>query len=349
MDRYIGLDAHSASCTVAVVSGAGRKVSEQRVETHGQALRQLLRGIPGRKQLCFEEGELAEWLAEILQPHVQELWVVCPDKSRGPKSDALDAWKLAEQLRRGSIEQPVYKAPRKFPELRQAVRSYRMLQQDVVRSKNRLRAVVRARGVHTPASVLYDPQRRAEALAALPAPHRHTAELLGAELDAVSAVHQQAEQWLHEQARRCPQVQRLATAPGLGEIRAAQLVATLMTPWRFRSKRQLWNYSGLAVVTRVSSEWVRERDRWVRKKQPVPRGLNRNRQPVLKEVFVGAAETVIRQMADHPLHHDYQRKLADGMKPDRARLTLARRIAAAVLTMWKNQEDYDVGKHCGER
>ena len=62
---------------------------------------------------------------------------------------------------------------------------------------------------------------------------------------------------------------------------------------------------------------------------------------VLKAIFKGAATTVITQLADHPLHADYQRRLERGMKPNLAKLTLARRIAAIVLSMWKHEEVYD--------
>jgi hypothetical protein len=44
------------------------------------------------------------------------------------------------------------------------------------------------------------------------------------------------------------------------------------------------------------------------------------------------------------LHADYERQLAAGIKPNLARLTLARRIASTVLAMWKNKEDYDPAK-----
>lgn len=62
---------------------------------------------------------------------------------------------------------------------------------------------------------------------------------------------------------------------------------------------------------------------------------------MLKAVFKGAAATVIAQMTDHPLHLGYQRMLDAGIKPNLARLTLARRIAAIVLSMWKHKEVYD--------
>ena len=50
-------------------------------------------------------------------------------------------------------------------------------------------------------------------------------------------------------------------------------------------------------------------------------------------------------MPHHPLHADYQRQLAAGTKPNLARLTLARRIAAIALAMWKHNEEYDPARH----
>jgi hypothetical protein len=47
------------------------------------------------------------------------------------------------------------------------------------------------------------------------------------------------------------------------------------------------------------------------------------------------------QSDGHPLHEGYQRMLQSGIKPNLAKLTLARRIAAIVLSMWKRQEVYD--------
>jgi hypothetical protein len=83
--------------------------------------------------------------------------------------------------------------------------------------------------------------------------------------------------------------------------------------------------------------------KWVRRVMPQTRGLNRNRQATLKNVFKGAAKTVLTQ-PEHPLKLAYDRALAAGTKPNLAQLTLARRIAGAVLAMWKNKEKYDLNK-----
>ena len=48
---------------------------------------------------------------------------------------------------------------------------------------------------------------------------------------------------------------KLRQIPCVGPIRAALLVALIQTPHRFRTKRQLWAYSGLALETRISGEY----------------------------------------------------------------------------------------------
>jgi transposase len=61
----------------------------------------------------------------------------------------------------------------------------------------------------------------------------------------VSEVHKTAETWLLEEAGRCSMVKLLATAPGIGMIRAAQIVAIVLSPDRFRTRQQFWSYCGL--------------------------------------------------------------------------------------------------------
>jgi hypothetical protein len=42
-----------------------------------------------------------------------------------------------------------------------------------------------------------------------------------------------------------------------------------------------------------------------------------------------------------PLHHFYEALLAKGRKPTMARLTLARKIAAITLIVWKKEVGFD--------
>jgi transposase len=343
MQKFIGLDVHGQSCTLVVMGPSGRRLGEHVVETSAKALIERMRSIAGDKYVCMEEGTHSEWLYEVLERHAKQVVVTQPLKRVGSKSDAIDAWALADLLRRDALERTVFKAPGTSTALRQAARGYMAVRQDVVRAKCRLNALYRSRGI-VPSAEIYDPDARPSWLAKLPASHRPLGKLLSEQVDSLSLSHQAAESWLLEEAKRLPATRRLATAPGIGPIRAALLVAIVVTPARFRTTRQFWSYSGLGIVTHSSSDWVREGRSWMRKPTAKTRGLNRNRQPELKAIFKGAATTVIQQMPKHPLHQDYQRMTDAGIKPNLAKLTLARRIAAATLAMWKHQEDYDPRK-----
>jgi transposase len=265
--------------------------------------------------------------------------------TKGSKDDLRDAWARANELRTGAIETRVFKAPEHLAGLRNAVRAYGFATTDVVRAKNRLKSVFLSRGIGTDASV-YDAAKRASWLKQLSSPHRELAEWLGRQLDRLEPLREEAEGLLLSEAKKHPIIKKLSTAPGMGPIRTAQVVAIVATPERFRTRRQFWSYSGLGVVTESSSDWVYDRTgKRVRAQNVQTRGLSRKRHPRLKAVFKGAATTVIAQLTDDPLHGDYQRMLKSGIKPTMAKLTLARKIAATVLSMWKHQEVYDPKRH----
>ena len=117
-------------------------------------------------------------------------------------------------------------------------------------------------------------------------------------------------------------------------IRAALLVALLPTPHCFRSKRQLWAYSGFAVETHDSGEYRGVRGKLRRNHERITvRGLNDNHNKDLKNLFKSAA--ISASTRPGPLHDFYGVWVAKGMRPTRARLTLARKIAAITFTMRK--------------
>ncbi|HET8625087.1 MAG TPA: transposase [Gemmatimonadales bacterium] len=133
------------------------------------------------------------------------------------------------------------------------------------------------------------------------------------------------------EARRDPAWTVLRTIPYLGPVRVALLVATLGTPWRFRTKRQLWACAGLAVVTHSSADYLVVGGRVVRRRrEPRTRGLNRNHNRIVKDVFKGAATAATARPG--VLQDFYQHLLSRGMRPELARVTLTRKLAALPST-----------------
>ena len=126
----------------------------------------------------------------------------------------------------------------------------------------------------------------------------------------------------------------LRQIPSIGPIRAALLVALLQTPHGFRTKRQLWAYSGFAVEVHDSGEYRWVRGKWQRNRERITvRGLNDNHNKDRKNLFKSAA--ISARTRPGPWRDFYRARVESGMRPTMARLTLARKIAAIPLTMWK--------------
>jgi transposase len=110
-EKYIGMDVHQATISVAIMNSSGKLMMECLLETKATTILEFIQGLHGTLSLTFEEGASAAWLHDLLKPHVSRL-VVCDPRQNallkdGSKSDRIDARKLAEVLR-GNQLHPVY-------------------------------------------------------------------------------------------------------------------------------------------------------------------------------------------------------------------------------------------------
>jgi len=342
--RYIGMDVHKDSTTAAVVDAQGKLVMEVTLRTEGSVLVDFLRGLRGRLQLTFEEGTYSAWLYTLLSPQVEKLVVCNPRQNallkQGNKNDRLDARKLAELLRLGSLT-AVYHGSPGLRTLKELAASYATLVSDGTRVMNRLKALYRGRGIGCGGTQVYSPRHRDRWLEQLREPGaRQRAKLLYQELDLLLQLRPQARRALLAESRQHSAQKILRTIPGLGPIRVALLLALIQTPHRFRNKRHLWGYGGLGLLMRGSAQYrLQQGELVVSAKGLRVRGLNPAHNARLKEIFKGAALVASRRPG--PLREAYERCLREGMKEHLARLTLARKIATLVLTLWKRGERFD--------
>src|ERR1700726_3355181 len=345
--KYIGMDVHKESISIAVMNSVGKVVMECVIETKASTILQFIDGLRGDLHVTFEEGTWAAWLYDLLKPHVTEVVVCNPRKMAllkdGSKSDRIDARKLAEQLYMKKIKS-VYHGEHGLRTLKELARSYLTITKDLSQVMNRLKAVYRSWAIPCAGKLVYSPQHRAEWLQKLPeAGARRRAERLYQQLDALRSLRQDARQELLAESRKHPAARLLQQIPCIGPIRAALLIALIQTPHRFRTKRQLWAYSGLALATRTSAEYRFLNGQLQRSKKLLAvRGLNANHNHDLKNIFKGAA--TLASVTAGPFQDFYAALLAKGMKVSMARLTLARKIAAITLIVWKRGVRFDA-KH----
>jgi transposase len=345
-EKYIGLDVHQATISVAVVDSQGKLIMESILETKASTILDFLGGLRGTLSVTFEEGTWAAWLYDLLKPHVAH-WIVCNPRKlaalkQGNKSDKIDARKLAERLRLNDLK-PVYHGETGVRMLRELARSYLTVVKDLSRVMNRLKALYRSWAIPCAGRDVYDTRHGSQWLGKIPeAGTRRRAEQLYQQLDMRQHLRQQARRELLAEGRKHTSTAKLRQIPSLGPIRSALAGALIQTPHGFRSQRQLWTYSGLGLETRDSGEYHFVKGPPRRKKQVWIRGLNKDYNPDLKGLFKAAA--LRASVLPGPFQDFYQRSLAKGIKPTMARLTLARKIAAMALTLWKKGENFDAEK-----
>jgi transposase len=218
-------------------------------------------------------------------------------------------------------------------------RSYTQMTEDTTRVMARLKAVFRGRAVSCAGKKLYGKRHREEYLAQLSGGLRRRAEHLYQELDALQPLRHGVRRELIVECRKHAAAQWLQSVPFLGPIRAALLIGRVQTPHRFRTKRQFWSYCGLGLETRDSGEYRMVNGQVERRRRPtLIRGLNWNHNHEMKNLFKSTATAAsVRQGVWREF---YLQLLEKGMRPEMARLTLARKIAAITLKIWKKGERF---------
>lgn len=334
MQNYIGLDAHSKTCTFVVLNKLGRQTGFQHIKTGESEIRKFIESVHGSKVLVFEEGNLSKWLYAILKDKVDELVVCDPcfvNRRSGHKDDYPDALHLAQQLR-GKFLTPVYHDDSFFSELRSVVSSYLDLVRDTVRIQNRYKALFRSQAGDTEGKAIYRDEERIAELGN--EADRFVAKALFAQLELLREQKGEYIKLFQEHEKKYPQIASLSSIPGIGEVRACVIAAIVCSPRRFPNKFKFWSYCMLVKYD------CRSDDTSYGKKKT--RG---NR--ILKDVFIGAAQTVLQGKG--ALRKYYDDQLEKEVNHQAARKNVARKIAAIALSVMRRgtryQEDYEEKKN----
>ena len=338
-NKYVGMDVHTATISVAVREAAGKLIMESVIEAKASTILQFIQGLRGNLYVTFEEGTWAAWLYDLIKPYVCD-----PRRNallkEGSRCDRIDARKLAELLR-VNLLRPVYHGEKGLRTLKELARAYLTISKDLTRVMNRVKAIYRSWGIPCAGKSVYNPRHREVWLSKITqASVRRRAELYYEQLDALIRLRKQARQELLAESKKHQAWKLLRSIPALGPIRAAVLMAIVQTPHRFRNKRLLWKYSGFGVVTHTSADHRYVKGQLERSKKPVSvRGLDRDHNHHLKDLFKSAA--IQASTRKGPFQEFYEALVAKGMRPEMARLTLARKIAVIALTVWKKGGAFD--------
>lgn len=329
MDYYIGLDAHSKTCTFVALDKDAEVVRDGKFKTSEGGLVSMVKSLEGRVSVVLEETNIAHWIYTILREVASEV-IVChaahlPRKS-GAKTDYRDAVHLAKQLRAGNLTPVYHGGDDEIMSLRAVVSNYQDVVNAMTEQKNRLKALLRSEGVAAPKTKLLS---RCEIRLSRPSAKEIVIKRIQEQLLSLESIKKKYFDDFHSNRYRIKHINNLRSIPGIGPVRAHVLAAYIATGHRFQTKHHLWAYSNL-VRHHDSSDGVIVSKR---------RAQGRSE---LKNVFMGAALKVIVSPVENSLKQYYRYLISQKHLDERkARKALARKIAAVCLVILKKEVRYN--------
>jgi len=218
--KYIGMDVHQASISVAVRDADGKLLMECIIETKAAIILEFIQGLRGSSWITFEEGTSAAWLYDLLKPHVAKVVVCDPRKNAllkaGNKNDRVDARKLSDLLRAGLLT-PVYHGESGVRTLQELSRSYLTITKDLTRVMNRLKGLYRSWAIPCAGQKVYSPRHRSAWLEELSESGvRRRAERLYQQLDALVELRREVRRELLAESKRHPRQRAAPADPAAG-------------------------------------------------------------------------------------------------------------------------------------
>ena len=320
MKKYIGLDAHSSTCSFCVMEKTGKIVDTAKIVTNGRLLREYVRNVSGEKSITFEECELSSWLYEMFKNEDCKMLVCNPVENRQykkAKTDKLDARQLADLLR-GNFLKPVYHDGSDREKFRDLMSGYQDLIEDSVRIKNRYKSLFRKEGKRFLGEKIYKDASLLEGL------KRKDFQFVGKQMyslmERMESSRQEYIVEIKKYVRKFKEIRVLKTLPGIKDIQAAKIVAQVIEPGRFKNKHKYFSYCGLVRHKQISG------DRTYGDKK-----IWGNR--TLKCVYKMAANSALK--GDNVFKKYYEHLRRNGTGHKNAKNAVSRKIAAISLILWK--------------
>ena len=330
--KTVSLDVHAEASQVVVASETGEVQFETKAKTEREALRTIVAGVPGPKQVVFEEGPLSGALHDWLSDLCEEI-VSCDPAHNAliaraeDANDERDARRLATLAELRAVRR-VYVPGEPYRTLRSLLVADHRVQRSIAAVKNRISGLCRRHGAGSRKAVYWS-KGRAKALSAMPnGAVTWQLESLYRQLDLLRRERVAAHRVVSEWTRTLGVIRRLQTIPGIGPITARTLVAWIADPYRFGNRHALSAYGGLGLGQGCTN--------W----KPVgrARASKRGNREVKRVLFLAAKAAA---QSNSALGRRYAARLEAGWERDKAARDLARTILVTAWTLWKKGIDYD--------
>src|SRR5213076_3116267 len=338
---YAALDLHSAFSVLGSMDHSGKTQPRMRFATQAEILRAQVKALKQKRRpvhLTMEAGALTRWASGIVRPLVDRL-IICEPRhnrlinSNPTKSDEADGEGMCLLLRLGKLKE-VWMGTDRTREI------YRALVYELLNwrdAQRQLKALIKARyrqwGVLKLHGLkVFSKTWRQQYLPQLPGEEERRMILrLYAQHDHAVAQWKETLKEVERVGKAFWEVGEFERIPGVGPIAAHVFSAIIEEPGRFKTKHQLWKYSGLGITDRTSDNKPLGYQR-----------LDRRGNRELKNLSYHAWRTACKSTTGpNVIKAFYQQSRQRTGSVRHARLNTQRKILETMWMMWLRRQAFD--------
>lgn len=253
--QFVGVHLHLHRSVICRIDERGQQLDRVQIDNDPKALVKAVRAAGRGAPVAVEATYGWYWAVDALQAGRFEVHLAHPSgmkamrKRKRVKTDAKDAYELANLLRLGSLPEG-YIAPKELGELRELVRHRRQLTKTATSVKAQIRALLAKHGVRLPASCL-ESQAGQDQLDAVVLPEcaasrldsrRRLMMILDNEIDTLDVE-------LDRRLKTHEGYRNLLKVKGIGPVLAAIFVVEIGDVSRFGTAEQLACWAGITPGT----------------------------------------------------------------------------------------------------
>jgi transposase len=335
MTIYAGLDVSDKTTHICVVDGDGAVLKREVQATDPDVLAKWLnKHCPGLARVVLETGPLSTFLYHGLVERGLPVICICARhakkalSARVNKSDVNDAESLAQLCRTGWFNPVHMKADGSHID-----RAALKIREQLVKSRNamvnQLRGMLKLFGLKM--GMVTTPNKRRERLDALFSQRPDLRSVFMPLIESIEALEVQlakSAKLLDTRAASDPVAMRLMTAPGVGPIIALTFKASVEDPGRFARSADVGAYAGLVPRRNQSGE------------RDYKGHISKAGDPLLRHALYEAANSILSRLKRPCALQSWGKQLAEAKGSKRARVAVARKLAALLHRLWRSETDF---------